>query len=461
VKAILLIDIGSTYTKVVAADIDSECVVGTAKAFTTVRTDINEGLEQAVDELRQVTGISRFAEKFACSSAAGGLKMVAVGLVPDLTAEAARMAALSAGARVMKTFSYELSDREIAQIHDLKPDIILLTGGTDGGNRNIVLHNAKKLAETEVEISVVVACNKSVLDDAGRILADGGKDVRLCENVMPEFNVLNIVPAREMIRSVFLEKIIRAKGLTRVRELVEDILMPTPAAVLKAAGLLASGTGSVKGFGDLLVVDVGGATTDVYSITDGSPDAAGVIVKGLPEPYEKRTVEGDLGVRYNAAALADAAGIEAVAAGAGMASEEVNRLIEMIGAKPELLCGDNEKIGLLDNALASQAVRLAVERHAGRISSAFTAFGEVFVQTGKNLGRVRKVIGTGGPVINGTDQEKILHEALFDKNHPEVLKPVRAEILLDRKYIMAAMGLLGLKYPDTALKIMKRELEMI
>lgn len=460
-KAILLIDIGSTYTKVVAVDIDRECVAGTAKAFTTVRTDINEGLEQAVSELRQRTGIRQYAEKFACSSAAGGLKMVAVGLVPDLTAQAARMAALSAGARVMKTCSYELGDREVAQIYELKPDIILLTGGTDGGNRNTILHNAKKIAETDGEFSVVVACNKSVLDDAGRILTDGGKDVRLCENVMPEFNVLNIVPAREMIRSIFLEKIIRAKGLTKVRELVEDILMPTPAAVLKAAGLLSAGTESIKGFGDLLVVDVGGATTDVYSVADGSPDAAGVIMKGLPEPYEKRTVEGDLGVRYNAAALADAAGIEAVAASAGMASEEVSRLVEKIGTKPELLCGDNEKIGLLDNALASQAVRLAVERHAGRISSVFTAFGEAFVQTGKNLGRVRKVIGTGGPVINGSDQTQILREALFDKKHPEILKPVQAEFLLDRKYIMAAMGLLSLKYPDTALKIMKRELEMI
>ena len=456
-----MIDIGSTYTKVAAVDIRGECITDTARAFTTARTDINEGLENALAELRQRTGTKSYSGRFACSSAAGGLRMVAVGLVPSLTAAAAKMASLSAGAKVLKTYSYELNGRETEEIYSLRPDIILLSGGTDGGNRNTVLHNARKIAVIDGGFQVVAACNKAALDEVLEILADGGKDARPCENVMPEFNVLNIAPAQNLIRQIFLERIIRAKGLTKVRELVEGILMPTPAAVLKAAGLLSEGTGAEKGLGGLLIADVGGATTDVYSVTDGNPEMSGAILKGIPEPFEKRTVEGDLGVRYNAASLAEAAGIAEVAARAGVTLEEASRLVEMLGGNPNLLARDDERIAPVDDALASLAVKLAVERHAGRIETAFTISGEVFVQTGKDLGRVGKIIGTGGPVINGGNPKKILSEALRDEDHPEILKPVKAEIMLDRKYILSAMGLLSLKYPDIALKIMKKELEMI
>ena len=120
---------------------------------------------------------------------------------------------------------------------------------------------------------------------------------------MPDVNVLNVEPARTMIRKVFIERIIAAKGLKRAEEFVEGILMPTPTAVLKAARLLAPGTPREKGLGDLVVVDIGGATTDVHSVGLGSPGQAGVVRKGLPEPYAKRTVEGDLGIRYNAESI--------------------------------------------------------------------------------------------------------------------------------------------------------------
>ena len=85
-KAVLLIDFGSTYTKVTAVDLDSESLIGTASAYTTVQTDINEGLENALCELEKKTGKIEFSERFACSSAAGGLRMVTSGLVPELTA---------------------------------------------------------------------------------------------------------------------------------------------------------------------------------------------------------------------------------------------------------------------------------------------------------------------------------------------------------------------------------------
>ena len=101
-KPVLLIDFGSTYTKVTAVDLDSEALLGTAASYTTIQTDINDGLTNAVKKLEEKTGKLDFVARYACSSAAGGLRMVTSGLVPELTAEAAKMASRGAGAKIIK-----------------------------------------------------------------------------------------------------------------------------------------------------------------------------------------------------------------------------------------------------------------------------------------------------------------------------------------------------------------------
>ena len=458
---ILLIDLGSTYTKVTAVDIAGEYVVGTAKAFTTVASDINIGLQQAIENLHLKTGLLEYSNMYACSSAAGGLKMIAVGLVPELTAQAAQRAALSAGAKVLKTYSYELSLREIEEIHLIKPDIILLSGGTDGGNKKVLLQNAMMLSGIPGDFSVVVAGNKSAVDEAALILTSSGKSVTICENVMPEFNVLNIEPARKAIREIFLQRIIRAKGLTGIQELIEGILMPTPSAVLKAAVLLATGKGREPGIGDLMVIDVGGATTDVYSIADGKPTKSGVIEKGLPEPFEKRTVEGDLGVRYSSKALIDSAGYEKTVEKSGLTEEQFKVCLELINDQPEILSAEYKEIESLDYGLAAVAVKLATDRHVGSIESSYGPFGLIYTQQGKDLTKVKTMIGTGGPIINCVHPKKLLQETFFDNAQQTILKPQSPEIFLDEKYIMAAMGLLSEYYPEIALRILKKELKLL
>jgi len=458
---VLLIDFGSTYTKVTAVDIHTEKILGTARAFTTIKTDINEGLNNALAILESKIGRIEYSSKFACSSAAGGLKMVVIGVVPELTVEAAKRTALSAGAKVVGVYAYELADNEVNEIANLKPDIILLTGGTDGGNKNIILHNAEVLASIEVDFPVVVAGNKSVAEKVADILKSTGKDVRVCQNVMPEFNKLNIEPARKVIRDVFLERIIRAKGLTKVQMLIEGILMPTPSAVLKAVQTLSTGYGNEKGIGELIAVDVGGATTDVYSISEGKPSRSGVIIKGLPEPFAKRTVEGDLGVRYSADFIAEAAGMDKVSESSGLTLEEVRNCLDKIRSNPEILPEADNKIGMLDLGLSKIAVKEAVKRHTGIIESSYTPMGLTYVQRGKDLTGIRKVIGTGGPVINSLQPGEIMKGILFDEGEPEVLRPAKADFFIDRKYILSAMGLLSEKYPEIAIRIMKKELEMI
>ncbi|MGL5520782.1 MAG: glutamate mutase L, partial [Cetobacterium sp.] len=255
-KCYLTIDFGSTYTKLTAIDLVGERILATAKDITTVEDDIMIGFDKAyeklVKEIEKEVPISQveFVDKIACSSAAGGLKMVAIGLVPELTAEAAKKAALGAGARVMKTYSYELNSREMEEIKNSPIDIILLAGGTDGGNKECIIHNARLLVEHDIRKPIIVAGNKAASDEIERIFSEAGLDYYMADNVMPKINKLNVEPAREEIRKVFMNKIIEAKGMKKAESFISGILMPTPAAVLKAAEVLSEGTDEEDGIGD-------------------------------------------------------------------------------------------------------------------------------------------------------------------------------------------------------------------
>ena len=136
--------------------------------------------------------------------------MMACGLVPELTASAARQASLGAGAKVVKVYSYQLNEDDAEEIAAQKPDIFLLAGGTDGGNSEVILHNAKVLAGVEADFPVIIAGNRSAARQCQRILE--GRQTFVCENVMPRFGVLNIEPTQKKIRDVFLERIIKAKA---------------------------------------------------------------------------------------------------------------------------------------------------------------------------------------------------------------------------------------------------------
>ncbi|MCC5465643.1 methylaspartate mutase accessory protein GlmL [Pelosinus baikalensis] len=452
---ILLIDFGSTYTKITAVDIDNEIVLGTARGITTVETDIMNGLNQAIDALFLKTGKLKFSKVLGCSSAAGGLKMVAVGLVPELTAEAAKRAALGAGAKIMGVYGNELNEYEIQEIAQLQPEIILLAGGTNGGNKEVILHNARMLTTLGKDIPVIVAGNKSVAPQVVRTLLEAMTEVVHTENVMPKLNELNIEPARETIRSVFLRRIVEAKGLNKANQFVDDVVMPTPAAVLKAAELLSKGTEYEPGLGDLMVVDIGGATTDVYSIAKGDPTKTNVALRGLPEPFAKRTVEGDLGMRYSATALFKAAGAKRIADYANVSAEDVEAYVEKVEANIEYL-PQNEIEKKVEIAMGKACTSLAVERHVGQLETIFTCFGSAFVQKGKDLSDVKTVVGTGGVIVHHEQPKEILKGAAYSESTPEMLKPECSKYLIDEEYIMASMGLLGEVYPDVAVRMMKK-----
>lgn len=464
----ILIDIGSTYTKITAVDVAKRQVVGRTSAATTADTDMTIGLHQAYGNLLRQMDISelKIDQKLACSSAAGGLRMVAIGLVPGLTTEAATRAALGAGAKIVGVYSYQISHIELKDIEAKSPDILLLVGGTDGGNREVITGNARILAESRLISPVVVAGNKAAAEEVELILRGGGKPVMVTDNVMPEFGRLNIDPARTVIRDVFMERIVQAKGLDKAQDFIGSVLMPTPMAVLKAALLLAEGTQEDAGLGELVIIDVGGATTDVHSISTGNPCQPGVIVKGLPEPYVKRTVEGDLGIRHNAQYIVKIAGRKRVCENmVALDSTVLQRLdldkcVRRLNTSIDAVPQTNDDF-TLDRGLARTAVDIAMERHAGFVEFVDSPIGKVSVQRGKDLSAVRPVIGTGGIFAYGGGARWVLEGAMFSPTNPVSLKPKKPEFIVDDKYILYAMGLLSESEPAAALQMMKQHLKKV
>ena len=451
-----LIDFGSTFTKLVVVDLDGERIIGRYQAPSTVETDITTGLRQLLDAAHKGLGVAPDDRRslLACSSAAGGLRMVTVGLVPSLSSEAGVRAALGAGAKVIRSFSYNLNRSDLEEIQRISPDIILLIGGTDGGDKKVIIHNAETLSRLECGSPLVIAGNRDAAEEIEAVFAGSERTVVFAANVMPEIGTLSVDSCREAIRQIFVSHIIKAKGIDRALALVDEAIIPTPSAVLKAAVLLADGLPSEEGLGEVMVVDVGGATTDVYSIAQGYPTRADVMTHGLPEPYAKRTVEGDLGVRHNIDNLLEMA----AARGAldGNRPEEVKACF----AVPSRLPTDDYEFGC-DALLASVCVDVAGERHCGKIRIVFGAMGEIAIQEGKDLSGVQCVIGTGGPLVFAREPAAILSRMLFRASASHVLRPKEAHLRLDRGYVLYAMGLLSAIEPTKALRLMKQAIKCV
>lgn len=454
----LLIDFGSTYTKLRAIDLDAGQIIAAGQGPSTVTTDINIGMDAALADLEQrMGGLPDFDHRLASSSAAGGLAMITVGLVKELTAEAARQAALGAGAKLIGAHAYKLTDKDAASIVMQAPDILLLAGGTDGGNEETILWNAQKLSDARIACPVIVSGNRVVADDVAEILRAADVDVRISENVMPEFNVLNVEPARAAIRDVFIERIVHAKGIDKAAARFDAVLMPTPAAVMDGARLLSEGASETPGLGNLIIVDVGGATTDVHSIGDGKPTAEGILQYGLPEPYAKRTVEGDLGMRHNARAIVDTVDLDTFAAEAGTSPGNVEAMLQKIENDVERIPETPDE-NAFDVALASNAVARAMARHAGRIEVKQSVTGPVTVQYGKDLSTTQTVIGTGGVLVHGSMPEAILSAALYDDRAPESLRPKTPTLMIDSGYALYAVGLLAAVDKVAALRLAQNSL---
>ena len=331
--ALLSVDIGSTFTKgaLFVPEGDALSVRTRASVPTTV-DDLSRGFEAVEAVLRRAAGPGGIGRAYLSSSARGGLKIAAVGLTADLTVSIARQAACSAGGKVVKAYAYRLTRAEVAELEALAPDIVLFTGGTDGGHEKTNLLNAEALAASALASIILYAGNAKVRDEVMDRLR--GKDAVAADNVMPEVGEVRIEPAREVIRRVFLERIVDGKGLSQVVRRIGTEPKPTPLAVFDLVRTIPD---VLPDWSDLGVIDMGGATTDFYSNSDPVHDGAGVLVKGLPEPRVKRTVEGDLGLRVSVLALtaSEAAYLEARLAAEGLDKAGFEAYVAAVAARPE------------------------------------------------------------------------------------------------------------------------------
>ncbi len=456
---ILTIDFGSTYTKGVLLDRENEVVISQAAVKTYSKANLLDSYQELNGVLAKKLKIDnlKIDQTLVCSSAFGGFKMVAIGLTNSLTAEAARKVALGAGTRILKTYAYTLSFEDIQEINTLQPDIILLTGGIDGGNTSFILMCAQQLTRLADDIPIIVAGNPLAIPEIKEILSR--RSYFISENVLPKVNCLQATKTRQLLRRIFFDKIIDAKGLAEIAKLSDSPIIPPPTAVLEAARLLSEGTHHEKGIGSLAIVDIGGATTDVHSASASLTGLQDVMYEGLPEPFLKRTVEGDLGMRYSAVSLLETAGISSFSHFSDQAYDE--RKIRQFCLKreqhPEFIptAIDEREFDCL---MAKIAVNIAVQRHAGTIRRERHPQHDTYYQTGKDLRHLSAIIGTGGVMIHSGQASEILEAVLLKEKEQEHLMPINPQRYIDGSYLLAALGLLSEHYPDVALRMLKKSL---
>ena len=469
---IIVFDVGSTYTKLTAFWLADGILdfVARAQALTTI-DDIEIGVLAAKQALAlKGVEVCRAAAAFSTSSAAGGLRMVALGYMPRVTAKAAKEVAMSAGARVLEIVSCEdLPEFRLQVLQEIKPDIVLLAGGTDGGDQDSMLENARIIVKSKINAVIIIAGNYAAQGEVAEILTSGGIENIRVPNVMPTIHELKVKPAREAIHEQFIKQITLAKGLNKLLNVVSDKkVTPTPGAVLLGAELLAKGTFEQEGIGDILVIDIGGATTDIHSVMPGleklTIEEKGLVINNEKQP-SYRTVEGNLGLRISATGIVETIGPQGVLSKIGYKGEELEQQLINYAVFLEKNPGHishcpQEKD--FDLALAICAIEVALKRHAGYISQEFNPVMGIIpgIPIGRDLRRVKYVFAVGGLFTHRTLEEKQFVVKQAFKNPGISLLPIQPTFIFDEQYLLYSIGVLGQKYGDASLQFAKKHFKI-
>jgi uncharacterized protein (TIGR01319 family) len=457
-KFAVLTDFGSTYTKMVCVDIKARAVVAATRVPSTVGSDAAIGLNQCFEAARRVLGNARFesALKLAASSAAGGLRMAVVGLTKSVSIKAGRNASFCAGAKIVYSTAGLLSEEDLEPLENSGAELLLLCGGYEGGNTEGLIHNAEFLSRSNLAIPVIYAGNSVVARNMRGIFKRRKKECFLTENTIPFLGALNIEPTTSVIRELFMSRITNMKGVGLVQKLMDGPIAPTPAAVLSAGELLCRGTGNEPGLGSMMMADIGGATTDIYSYAENK-NFSGAKMIGTPDPFAKRTVEGDMGMRESSVCLVREVGQKKFAAQCGVSEAFLEKAIEKRTARTEYL-DDDDTEKKVDYHIASAAVHIAARRHAGVVGKEYNS-GCHLIQRGKNLTELRLIVGTGGVIVNGDKATGILKNAVAAESESgRVLLPENLDVLVDRDYVLFAAGLLREHDEAASLAVAKKSL---
>ncbi|RDR20779.1 methylaspartate mutase accessory protein GlmL [Escherichia marmotae] len=391
---IVSVDIGSTWTKAALFTREGDALTLVNHVLTPTTTHhLAEGFFSSLNQVLNVDNAlpllncGEVALKYS-SSAKGGLAVAAMGLVPSITLETAKVTAHSAGAKITQYYAYKLNRRDIQALEETPPDILLFT---DGGEESYGLNNARVLAESKLDCAIIYAGNRDIQDEVQAIL--GHKELTIVDNVLPDLDHPTPLAARQAICDIFLKRIVKGKGLDVIVDETGEEPMPTPWTVYELVKAISNVNSHWKEF---ILLDMGGATTDVYSacINHLTPDT---VLHGVPEPFIKRTVEGDLGMRVSAAVVGENAKdlVNMIFAQQPVQQEAFYHYLRHLAAHPEYLPANTEE-KYFDAVLAGLCVGYATERHAGTKKEVCTCVGNVDLQMGRDLTTVHKVIGSGG-----------------------------------------------------------------
>lgn len=433
---LLCVDFGSTFTKAALVDTGAGELLATREVPTTIDTDVLDGYH-AIRESLAAEALPEPDDVLACSSAGGGLRLAVVGYEREVTAQAGYRVGLSAGAKVVHVASGRMSGPDVHDLRAARPDIVLLVGGTDGGNADVLLHNAERLAHMRVAAPLVVAGNADAADEVAAALASTGRRFEVTDNVLPQIGVIAPKGARAAIRAAFLHHVIGGKHLSKGTEFVDMVRAATPDAVLAGVQVLAD---SVEG--DVLVIDVGGATTDVYSALQPQGEDAGLAKDVVAPLWQSRTVEADLGMRWSAEGVLEAAQREALPVSDGLSGYAAR-----VARDTAHLPADAGEQAL-DLELARLAAMVAVRRHARPASPGSSP---------RPLADVVHVIGSGGVLRHaGADEQRSVLRAVTGDHAGGWRVPRGARVATDTAYLLFAVGLLAEEHPGAARSLAER-----
>jgi len=477
-SSILAVDVGSTTTKVIVIEKtgDEFHLRARAEAPTTVEApqeDVMIGLRQAMRRAEVALGRPLVSEEslitprrgdagvdlFVCtSSAGGGLQMSVAGLVKVITAESAERAALGAGAIVMDVISLDdarLIIERIRRLRELRPDMILLAGGTDDGNISHVAALAEYIAASRpkprlghgYKVPLVYAGNQKareyVRDVLGQLM-----DVYVVPNIRPTLEEEVLEPARQEIHRLFLEHVMaRAPGYSNLLEWAKNVIEPTPMAVGKMMRVMAEKYGA-----NIIGVDIGGATTDVFSVYEGQ---------------FHRSVSANLGMSYSTANVFAEARVDNVARWLpfDISERELVNLNANKMIRPTTLPATMEEL-LVEHAVAREALRLSYEHHQElavglkgvQNVGTFDKLRDLFSQKQRsgravidNMG-VNAVIGSGG-VLSHAPRRSQAMLLLLDAIQPEGV----TGLYVDSVFMMPHLGVLAELEPEIALQVFETD----
>ncbi len=475
VKSILATDCGSTTTKAILIEMEKDGyrLKVRGEAPTTVEKpfdDVTVGVLNAVTEVEELCGRRLLGKdgKIICpqkgkdgvdlylstSSAGGGLQMLVAGVVRTMTAESAERAALGAGAIVMDVLAsndQRLPHEQISRIRHLRPDMILLSGGVDGGTTSHVAELAQLIGAADpkprlgssYQLPVVYAGNVEAQPAVQEILEDQSA-LSIVDNLRPTLDEENLDPARDQIHDLFLEHVMaQAPGYDKLKSWTSAPVMPTPGAVGHIIETIAKEQDI-----DVLGVDIGGATTDVFSVFKGAFN---------------RTVSANLGMSYSVSNVVASSGLDNVLRWVpfDMDEKELRDRVKNKMVRPTTIPSMLRDLQV-EQAIAREALRLSLIQHkqfATELKGVRQVrdISEAFDQTGAGATLVDMMgldllVGSGG-VLSHAPRRMQAALMLTDAFEPEGV----TTLAVDSIFMMPQLGVLAKEHPQAATEVFQRD----